>query len=50
MLDLGVPIVFTANADIPLNVTKGDRIRLNMTGVVTASDVDFNIAGASIAR
>ena len=50
VLDQGVPIIFTADADIPLSVTKGDRIRLNMTGVVTAADVDFNLGGASIAR
>ncbi len=50
VLDEGVAIVITADIDFLLNVTKGDRIRLNMTGVVTASDIDFNLAGASIAR
>jgi len=50
ILDEGVAIVITADIDFLLNVTKGDRIRLNPTGGGGSLDVDFNLAGASIAR
>ncbi len=49
VLDEGVAIAITAASDIKLNVSIGDKVRLNPTGG-TGADIDFNIAGASIDR
>lgn len=45
----GTAITFTAADDVILNVRQGDKIRLSMAGS-TAPVVDFNLAGAAIAR
>jgi hypothetical protein len=39
-------ITYTAAIDDPLNLNKGDRIRLNPTGGGVSLDVDWSIAGA----
>lgn len=49
LLDDGVAIVFTAAADVRLNVHPGDKLRLNMSGSTNPA-VDFNFAGAAIVR
>jgi len=46
----GVAITYAVAVDDVLNFNVGNRIRLNPTGIVTAADIDFNLAGASIAR
>ena len=49
VLDEGVAIAIIAASDVKVNVSVGDKIRLNTTGG-TAPDIDFNIAGASLER
>lgn len=49
VLNEGVAITLTADADIPVKLVPGDRIRLNLSGS-TSPDLDTNIAGAGIDR
>ena len=49
LLDSQVAITSTASDDYKLNVSEGDKIRLNMAGA-TSPSVDWAVGGASKAR
>ena len=49
LLNEGAAIQFTTAANVRVNVTAGDVIRLSMTGS-TSPAVDYHIAGAGLVR
>jgi len=49
LLNEGAPIQFTTPANVRVNVTAGDVLRLTMSGS-TSPAVDYHIAGAGLVR